>query len=44
MENMAFSNDSNNFYDCPNYGSGLLDCAKFMEITGIVILLIFFVN
>ena len=36
MENGGFTNISNNFYDCPNYGSVSRGFPKFMEIVGIV--------
>ena len=36
MENVGFTNISNNFHDCPNYGSVSRGFSKFMEIVGIV--------
>ena len=34
MENVGFTNISNNFHDFPNYGSGSRGFSKIMEIVG----------
>ena len=34
MEDVGFTNISNNFHDCPNYGTGSRGFSKIMEIIG----------
>ena len=36
MENIGFTNISNNFHDFPNYGSGSQGFPKIMEIVGFI--------
>ena len=36
MENVGFTNISNNFHDCSNYGSGSRGFRQIMEIVGFI--------